>query len=382
MFDSAKVFAAFETLIGWREYYDSNIIPNWTGNLGTSDSGQYYNILHPSLKLQYIKAAAIDKGDTVEDYLTRIKPDIINQMINDVITHKQLNQYNKQLLKADVIYKGEGRQTDKIINEGRFVGFRVKVANHIGIKTALKRIGLQASQTQTGLDIYIFHSSQKQPVATVSFSGNGTDSFKWQDTSQVLYYHNGDITGGVFYIGYYQDDLQGQAIRYPNLTWSNGFCKSCDGGKNARNYQKVSKFVSMCPMYVPMGDYVKGEMFDPNSIIAVDDTNFGLNIGFQSECDLTNFWIDNKLEFVPLLGHYMAFQVLQDIVYTDRINPLEEEIKAKLYLELKGDLKNYQKGIEQRRAELLEALSVNEGSLNSVCLPQVPTRKTYQTNIQ
>jgi len=380
MYNTSKVITQFSKVLGWRNFYDLTEIPSLGSPLNDTETGQYYQDFHPALDLEYIKATLRD-NDTLSGYLERTEQIVIPQMLNKVVKYKQLEQTIKVLLNQSVIHTGDGYYKDKIINEGRFVGISVRVHDNKGLKTIIKRFGIQATSAQTDLDVYLFHSSKKDPVQIIQFNSTQGDLYQWNDFDTPLEFENGDdILGGCWFIGYYQDDLTGQAIEFKKLNWSTGYCSGCDGGAANRIFSKFLTYVDMSPFYVAADKIgTKGELFDPSDIIRTYTNNYGININFTVECDLTHFWIQNRQEFTELLGLMMAFRVLRDIQFSQKINYIEEQIKMMIIRDLEGDKETKSLSMEQRIERSIKAINLDHGGLNSACLPCSKKPRVYYT---
>ena len=137
-----------------------------------------------------------------------------------------------------------------------------------------------------------------------------------------------DLSGGTFYLGYYQDDLVGQAIEYKKLNWLTGFCATCDGGISQKRYNSISKHVNMRSFYVPSANLDPArEMFSPEAVIEKDTTNWGFNFNISINCDLTNFWCDNRHALKKLLSLKVTQKVFEGIMFSQQINSVEEGLK-------------------------------------------------------
>ena len=55
MFDN-RVIAELKKVVGWRNHWDSSEIPTLPTSLSDTESGQYYQDFHPSVRLDYIQA--------------------------------------------------------------------------------------------------------------------------------------------------------------------------------------------------------------------------------------------------------------------------------------------------------------------------------------
>src|SRR5690606_36674249 len=92
------------------------------------------------------------------------------------------------------------------------------------------------------------------------------------------------------------------------------------------------------PIYVPFGNYEEGKMFDMNDVIYCSNQSFGLNLKFTVQCDLTDFFIQNKFVFKNLLALKVVYKILQDMKFSQQINYIEENIKMMIIRDLEGDI--------------------------------------------
>ena len=113
---------------------------------------------------------------------------------------------------------------------GRFVGFEIQAQHSEHLVILLKRIGLQFDATQTDLTIYLYHSSQVDPVLTQDVTTTKAGSVEWVTLNNFnLDFINDNIgAGGRWFIGYYEDDINGQAIKRGVEISS---CSTCYGRK-------------------------------------------------------------------------------------------------------------------------------------------------------
>ena len=55
MIKSKKIEECFKGLIGWRNHYDATEIPDLPVGLNASSSNQFFQDIHPALRLDLIK---------------------------------------------------------------------------------------------------------------------------------------------------------------------------------------------------------------------------------------------------------------------------------------------------------------------------------------
>lgn len=103
----------------------------------------------------------------------------INTISHQIFTDKKINEGAKTFLDSVQVVDGAGRIEDTITASGRFVGFEVKLKRTNNIKAVINYIGLQFSEVQSNLTIYMFHSSQKAAVGTWTVASIAASNFDW-----------------------------------------------------------------------------------------------------------------------------------------------------------------------------------------------------------
>lgn len=370
MYNVEKAKECLKGLIGWRDHYDQQEVPQLSTELTESETGEYYQDLHPALRLDLI-SATLPRNRDLEDYLGEVEEGAITEILNDMTVKRQLDRTAKTLVANDIIYNSEGWVNDLIINESRFVGVRFRLALDIGLKAIVRRLALQFTQAQTNLTLYLYHSHKAQYLAKIDYTTATGGSFQWIEVNQDLHAYDETLSGGSFFLGYYQDDIAGQAIRYKKLDWRDGYCNSCDGGINQQRYTSVSEYVNMQPFYVPNGSLAanKDFMFDPDSIIETDTNNWGFNFNISINCDLTRFWCDNRMSLKNILGLKVTMRILKMMQYSQQINHIEEQLKMYIIRDLEGDKETNYVNIYKRYSMALKAVIFDHSSISKVCLP-------------
>ncbi len=374
MFVSTEVITCLKTLLGWNNHYDLVEIPALDPALNTSDSGQFYQSFHPALRLDIIRAT-IPVNRTLNEYLETKVKDGITQLLNDVIKSRKYGEYAKQILGNDPLLDRYGWSPDTITNEGRFVGFMIKVNLEIGLEIAIKSLGFQFNQAQvTPFNVYVFHSSKNDPVVTIPVTTTQGTEWQWQTQENLkLYAEKENIMGGAWVIGYYQDDITGQAINFTDFDWRVGPCGTCDGNAGRRrqdHWRSVNRFLSIAPFYVPPGSYgVKGKMFDLTACLFDYTKSWGLNFRFNAECDLSYFFCQNKDGFKTALGLQVARMILEDMKFSQEVNYIEENLKHMIIRDLEGDVETYGVNLPSRIDKAIKAINFDHSKLSASCLP-------------
>jgi len=372
MFENSIV-AILKTVLGWRNWFDPAEIPDLGTALTSTLTGEYYQAFSGALRLDYIDATIVE-GLPLATYLDEVETDAISNVLNRIVTEKQIGGYGKTIASNDVIYE-VGSKVSNITNESRFCGVMFEVSLDTGVRATINRIGLYLTAAVTDLDLYLYHSSHSTSIATFQFTSTSANSFSWNEIRRTLDYDNGTITGGTWYIGYYQDDLAtqtAQAVQYNAMNWLHGYCNQC--GATSRKYDVQYKSIRsrllMQGFYVPSAQVpAVGTMFDPAIVIKTNNNNYGFNFNITIGCDLTQFWKDNIRSFKNVIGMAVAMRILEDMKFSSQINNLEESIKIMIVRDLEGAVDTKNPPLNEKLATAIEAINLDMGNVGTDCLP-------------
>lgn len=371
MFTSAKAIAKIKNVVGWKNHYDTSEVPALNPLLNVSESSEYFQDFHPAMRLDIIKGC-IPSNWTLDDYLKEKREIGVTQLLGEIVSQKQYEQYAKKTLASNTLIDRYGWYNDTILNNGRFVGFRIKTKLSTGLTSVIKKIGIQVTAPQS-LDLYVYHSSKMDVISTITMTiANGVE-WNWKEENLSLIAEDETLVGGEWIIGYYQDDLVGQAITYKGLNWLNGPCATCDGGQSIEHWRNLQKYMQLIPFYVPGANLPTGlnarKMFDLNDCINVLDTNWGMNFNVTVECDLTDFFIDHRLSLKKGLALKVVSLVLKDIQFSQQINYIEESLRSLIIRDLEGDKDTNYVNIADQLAMEIKAINFDHSKKSAYCLP-------------
>lgn len=365
-FNSTLIVPEYANLIGWRQYYDTNEI-NLPLTLTDSETGEYFQQKHPALDLMIIKTL-IPAGRDLEEYLRTTITDATNEIFNDLLQYRKVREFGKSLLEESTLLNKYGWTKDLITNQNRFVGMQIRVKDLSGLKAIITEVGLQMSAVETDLTLYLFHSSKNDPLTTFTMTTTGSGQWDWEAQNLELSSFKSELYhGGVFILGYYQEDLSGNAINYTNFNWERGVCGGCNDS-HIRVWRSIKDNFHVFPMYVPNGNFVKTEMFDMNDVIYSKDQSFGLNLKFSVRCDLTEFFIQNRFAFKNLLALKVTYNILNMMKFSQEINAIEENIKMMIIRDLEGDVDTKLMNLPTQYDKELKSVSFDISGINSKCL--------------
>lgn len=413
-------------LVGWKQNYDlSNI--TLSDNITQTESGMYFQQIHPLLTLDNLQSIAPDfqnynwqvydtnkaykSGEVVriEDSLYKalqnvpIKTSIsdtdywvetnpfsewledktkasIVKLVNKFINMKLADKASKSLIENKTLFDGTGRLTNKIENRNRLVGFEIDTVRSKGVTVKIDKIGLQMTEPGS-YTLYIFHSSNPEPIYTLTFEKTKANSLEWfkpKDDILLPYESVNTDAGGSWYLVYKQSELpeNAQAI-YKDRDWSTGPCKACSRSEFLA-YQAWSKYIEVHPFYIS-----EDEEFDPEAMNFTYDKNYGINLEVSAYCDLTDFIIKQRAMFQDVLSKQVAIDFLREFAYNPNVRTNRHSINASkldILAELDGDSSSMrQSGLSYELDIALKALSISTQGLDRICLPCVNNGIKYRS---
>lgn len=365
MFKSQIVVPEYKNLLGWRQHHDINEI-NLPTTLTDSETGEYFQQKHPALRLDIIQASIPSNYD-LEQYLEEVVAESTNEIFNDLLQYRQINDYGKTLLEQSTLLNKYGWKNNTIPNQTRFVGFQIRVKAITGLQMLINQIGIQFDGADT-FDLYLFHSSKKAPLKIINVVASGDATWDWsQQDLELSGFNSTEYHGGVFVLGYYQEDLSTQAINYTNFNWDKGECGSCNNSHYSI-WKSIRQHYHIYPIYVANGNYVKEEMFDLDNAMFVNDQSWGLNMKLSVRCDLTDFFVQNKFVFKNLLAYKVVHKILMMMKYSQQINYIEENLKMMIIRDLEGDVDTKLLNIPTLYHKEMKSVTFNISSINAKCL--------------
>lgn len=413
-------------LVGWKQSYDLSDIM-LSSNLTQTESGMYFQQIHPLLTLDNLRSIAPDfqnynwqvhdtnkaykSGEVVriDDSLYKAIQDVpaetdildseywsetnpfsewleektkasIVKLVNKFINMKLADKATKSLIENKTLFDGTGRLTNKIENRNKLVGFEIDTVRSKGVTVKIDKIGLQMTEPGS-YTLYIFHSSNPEPIYTLTFEKTKANSLEWfkpKDDILLPYESANTDAGGSWYLVYKQSELpeNAQAI-YKDRDWSTGPCKACSRSEFLA-YQAWSRYIEIHPFYIS-----EDEEFDPEIMNFTYDKNYGINLEVSAYCDLTDFIIKQRAMFQDVLSKQVAIDFLREFAYNPNVRTNRHSINASkldILVELDGDSNSMrQSGLSYELDIALKALSISTQGLDRVCLPCVNNGIKYRS---
>lgn len=407
MYRLREIISAFASLVGWKD----------TDTLSRSDSGLYFQEAHPLLTLRamrgimpkdmltrypkyeegetYGKDAKVQNNgkcyislvddnasplessdwkeyDVLEDYLANLTEIGIKKVLAKFVGEKSKSLETRNLVDRRTLFDGAGRKEGRNPNHGRLVGFEFSPIRSNGITTTLNKIGLQFIGNVGTIKLYLFHSSQAEPIATkeVTYSSE-RGSFMWFDLDEwVMPYVNDTINaGGSWYVVYNEADLPDymQSINF-GRDWSREPCGTCNKG-DAQLYRLMNKYLTISPFYVAMEDW-DGNLWDIEDNVYTFGNNYGMNFMLTMSCDITDSILAEKFNFATAIQLQVATEALRALALNPEVAVNRVQYNAdrdNILFELSGNGQGI-RGLMGELERAYKVLDIDTKGLDPICM--------------
>lgn len=411
-------------LIGWEQNYDTSDL-KISDALTVSESGLYFQQIHPLLTLQNMSCIAPDfnnitfpeynsekeysKGNVVDYQGTQYKalqkaqgkqPDIeseywvetnlfsewlesktkasIQKAIARYCNEKTVEGTNKPLCESRTLFDGTGRLVDTVKNKKNLVGFEIVPVRAKGVTTKINKICLQFTKAGE-YTLYLMHSSMDAPVKIIKLNKIRDNSAEWftVDDLYLPYQSEDNDAGGSWYLCYFQSELPegSQAIR-KNKDWSKEPCGSCSR-RELLAWMAWSKYLEIHPFFVNeelINTKDKSlHLWDVENNQYTYDNNYGLNLEVTVSCDITDFIIEQRMMFQDVIAKQVAVDMLREFAYNSNVRTNRHSINASrldILYEVDGDSSSMKKsGLSYQLDMAFKAIKLSTSEIDRVCLP-------------
>lgn len=411
-------------LIGWEQNYDTSDL-KISDALTVSESGLYFQQIHPLLTLQNMSCIAPDfnnitfpeynsekeysKGNVVDYQGTQYKalqkaqgkqPDIeseywvetnlfsewlesktkasIQKAIARYCNEKTVEGTNKPLCESRTLFDGTGRLVDTVKNKKNLVGFEIIPVRAKGVTTKINKICLQFTKAGE-YTLYLMHSSMDAPVKIIKLNKIRDNSAEWftVDDLYLSYQSEDNDAGGSWYLCYFQSELPegSQAIR-KNKDWSKEPCGSCSR-RELLAWMAWSKYLEIHPFFVNE-ELINTEdeslhLWDVENNQYTYDNNYGLNLEVTVSCDITDFIVEQRMMFQDVIAKQVAVDMLREFAYNSNVRTNRHSINASrldILYEVDGDSSSMKKsGLSYQLDMAFKAIKLSTSGIDRVCLP-------------
>ena len=393
-------------LTGENLYHSGPNIENWpwpdwdiaeSYNIGdrvrASDTEIYESLTEPNTANDPVSSPSDwELLDLFTEYLEEKRKEAIRTLVYDIFNRKKNDRITKEQLDHLAIFNGVAAVSDRVIKRSRFVGFEIRLLQANNLRLVIDSLSTQFTAAQSPLTFYLFHDSQDQAIAEFDISITKPVSREWHNLTKIvradtgkypfareneLYYQDleRDLDSGVYYLGYYEDDLSGQAIetRYNFARGPN--CGGCSR-YNAHAYRKYSQYIQLRAISVTSNALGASpeDLFDVRRVTKNLDTNFGLNLRLSTYCDLSAWLIERPELFADGIKRQLEVDLVKQIVNTISSNYITEQIKESGRIALQGENLGGE-GMLSQLEKSKEGLGLELSDIqSSVCLPELPSK--------
>lgn len=313
----------------------------------------------------------------LSDFLGKLTRDGIVKAVQTFIQAKGLKEETKNLLENMTFFDGAGRLAATINNMNKIVGFEINNFRALGVTSKIERIGLQMTGGVGLVKVYLFHSSQVDPIQSFDLNFTLTNGgFQWFDIKDCYLPNLGANTnaGGTWYLAYNQSDLPAgmQAINV-NKDWSVEPCGTC-GVNNIQNWRKLMQYVEVSPFMISapttFGQFP--ELWDIEMMMYTTTQNYGMNVEISVGCDLTDFIVSQRAIFQTVIQRQVAAIALRTMAMNPdvRVNRNQSNVsKMDILYELDGNTTGERPGgLGHDLKQAINALMLDTKGIDRVCL--------------
>ena len=324
----------------------------------------------------------------VSDYVYNLTINGINTAVQTFIQEKQLQQETRNLLERRTFFDGAARLAATIDPTGKIVGFEIVPVRAMGVTTKIEKIGLQMIGATGKVKLYLFHSSQVEPMRTIELDFTNTKGgFQWftpespiylpyigpGESGSAKYGENGNDAGGAWFLCYNQNELPaGMQALNVSKDWSVEPCQTCLGG-SIESWWQMTKYLQVSPfgIHAPLDFTSYPEMFDIGEIGYTNTMNYGMNLEISVGCDLTDFIISQRNIFATVIQKQVAATVLRTLAMNPDVRVNRNQVNVtrdELLYELDGAPQGRASGIGYELRQAYKALELDTRGLDRICL--------------
>lgn len=311
----------------------------------------------------------------LSDYVEMLTRNGIAQAVQTFIQIKNLKQETRNLLERRTFFDGAGRINATIDNGRRLVGFEIVPVRSMGVTAKIERIGLQMVGGTGVVKMYLFHSSQVEPIKTFDLNFTKTNGgFQWFDINDAYMPYMGDNgVGGSWYLCYNQDDLpEGMHAINVSKDWSREPCGTCNVG-SVEAWRELTKYLQISPFmtYAPTTFAEFPEMWDVATNMYTNTHNYGLNVEVSVGCDLTDFIISQRQMFATVIQRQVVANALRTLAMNPDVRVNRNQSNASrmdILYELDGNTQGRPSGLGYELDKAYKALSLDTQGIDRICL--------------
>lgn len=317
------------------------------------------------------------KYNILSDFLERMTRNGIATAIQTFTQIKQLDKETRNLLERKTFFDGAGRIRATLQNNHKLVGFEIVPVRAMGVTAKIEKIGLQMTGGTGVVRMYLFHSSQIDPIKTFDLNFTVTNGgFQWFPLNDCYlpYISDKNNAGGSWFLCYNQDELPaGMEAINVSKDWSREPCGTCNIG-SVEVWRELTKYLQVTPfMYHAPETFAEyPELWDIAQTLYTRTQNYGLNCEITIGCDLTDFVISQRAIFQTVIQRQVAAIALRTLAMNPNVRVNRNQSNASrtdILYELDGNTAGVRPGgLGYDLKKAYEALRIDTQGLDRICL--------------
>lgn len=317
------------------------------------------------------------KYNILSDFLERMTRNGIATAIQTFTQIKQLDKETRNLLERRTFFDGAGRIRATLQNNHKLVGFEIVPVRAMGVTAKIEKIGLQMTGGTGVVRMYLFHSSQIDPIKTLDLNFTVTNGgFQWFPLTDCYlpYISDKNNAGGAWFLCYNQDELPaGMEAINVSKDWSREPCGTCNMG-SVEVWRELTKYLQVTPfMYNAPETFAEyPELWDIAYTMYTRTQNYGLNCEITIGCDLTDFIISQRQIFQTVIQKQVAAIALRTLAMNPNVRVNRNQSNATrmdILYELDGNTSGVRPGgLGYDLKKSYEALQIDTQGLDRICL--------------
>lgn len=353
MIDQSTVATCLSGLVGFVNS-DRSCISDFTDSQ-TGSTSTVYVTDEPAITPTNITASMPKDYTSIGDYVSAILRKARQDTLQEFIArHKELTRA-RTLIDNIKPVKGNNIFTNQITKSGRFVGILIEPRQSSTISAVIKNIGVQFNTLNPTLVLYLYETSQNDAIATLTLTGhNKMLSLQWFDSTMSAKYESS--TGGTgqrFLLGYYENDLLGNAVSTSLANCTSG----CPGYEWVAQYQKHVYIRG----FSVSSSGLNGTNLPTTTLIGEGDETYGLHIHFFVTCDISETICGNKNMFALPIAKKSAMLFYQNMYNNSNLSREADMLRDRATT-------NYAMAKEEYDG-LLRSIKMDFTAIDANCLP-------------
>ena len=324
--------------------------------------------------------------DPMSVWLKSLQDGVTAKVVQTFLQVKSLLKESRPLLERMTFFDGAGRIQNTLPSGQRLVGMEIIPAYSMGVTAKIERIGLQMTGATGTVRVYLFHSSQPDPIQVEDLEFTKTNGgFQWFTMKDwyMPFISDANNSGGAWYLVYDQAALpEGMECVNVAKDWSREPCGTCNIGSLAA-WRALTKYLSISPFRVRSSETFAEfpELWDIADNVYTNTVNYGLNVEVTVQCDLTDFIIEQRQMFATVLQREMAAKVLRMLAMNPSVRVNRNQSNAShldLLYEVDGNPQGRKTGIGYELEKAYEALDLDTRGIDRLCMTCRPVGVRYR----